>query len=94
MGSTNSMARKKDQPWARESKSPSLPLVGTGQRGGADLFEEAIRRYCKHSRMVYRGMMAERHLGYDTKFFNEEKEMHARDFAKTLMKRCEERLVK
>lgn len=71
-----------------------LTTCGYRPERGADLFEEAVRRYCKHSHMVYRGMMAERHLGYDTKFFDEEKEAHARDFARTLMEQCGERPVK
>lgn len=36
--------------------------------------------------MVYRGMLAERHLGYHTAFFDGEKERHAREFARTLLK--------
>ena len=67
-----------------------LATCGYRPERGADLFEEGIRRYCRHSRMVYRGMMAERHLGYDTEFFDSEKERHARGFARTLMELCAE----
>ena len=51
---------------------------------GADLLEEGIRRYCKHSQLAYAGMLAERHLGYDTVFLDAEKEAHARAFARKL----------
>ncbi len=51
---------------------------------GADLWEAGMLRYCKHSGLTYRGMFAERHLGYKTSFMDEEKEQHAREFANKL----------
>jgi multimeric flavodoxin WrbA len=51
---------------------------------GADLWEEGIRRYCKHSRLHYIGMLAERHLNYSTDFMDGEKEQRAREFARNL----------
>lgn len=62
-----------------------LITCGYPPEKGADLFEESVRRYCKHSSMVYRGMLAERHLGYHTVFFDGEKERHAREFARSLL---------
>lgn len=53
---------------------------------GADLFEEAIKRYCKHSKLNYLGMLAERHMGYDTVFMDKEKEEHVHEFASRVMK--------
>ena len=61
-----------------------LTTCGYRPERGADLFEEAIQRWCKHSSMVYLGMLAERHLGYDTIFFDDEKERRAREFARSL----------
>ena len=52
---------------------------------GADLFEEGIRRYCKHSHLKYRGMLAERHLGYGTVFMDDSKAQRAIEFAKFLI---------
>ena len=66
----------------------SLALVSTcGYRPekGADLWEEGMKRYCKHSQLHYRGMLCERHLGYDTVFMDAEKEAHARAFAQELL---------
>ena len=66
----------------------SLALVTTcGYRPekGADLWEEGMKRYCKHSQLHYRGMLCERHLGYDTVFMDAEKEAHARAFAQELL---------
>ena len=44
-----------------------------------------MKRYCRHSGLEYAGMLAERHLGYDTVFMDEEKTQHARNFADRLM---------
>lgn len=76
-----------------DEKGPSLwagkqlALVTTcGYRPehGADLWEEGIKRYCKHSQLRYAGMLAERHMGYNTDFMDEEKALHARAFARRL----------
>ena len=48
---------------------------------GADLWEEGMKRYCKHSNLVYLGMLAERDLGYQAVFMSQDKERHAREFA-------------
>lgn len=53
---------------------------------GCDLFEEGMRRYCRHSGLRYLGSYAERHLGYDTVFMDPEKEQRARAFAQKLAK--------
>ena len=52
---------------------------------GADLFEEGMRRYCKHSQLVFDGMLAERDLGYKSVFQSPEKEAAARAFAARLV---------
>lgn len=73
-----------------EEKGPSLwkgkkvaMVITCGYKAekGADLFEEAMKRYCKHSQLEYLGMLCERHMGYQTKFMDGEKEQHAREFA-------------
>lgn len=47
-----------------------------------------MRRYCKHSGLRYLGRHAERHLGYDTVFMDEEKELRTREFARELLEIC------
>lgn len=54
---------------------------------GADLFEEGMRRYCKHSQLVFDGMLAERDLGYKSVFQSPEKEAAARAFAARLARK-------
>ena len=58
-----------------------LTTCGYRPDKGADLFEEGIKRYCKHSQLKYCGMLVERHMGYNTEFFDDEKAQHAAQFA-------------
>ncbi|WP_325200975.1 flavodoxin family protein [Oscillibacter sp.] len=76
-----------------KEKGPSLwagkPLAllmtcGYRPEKGTDLFEEGMRRYCRHSGLRYLGSHTERHLGYDTVFMDGEKEARVRAFARTL----------
>ncbi len=61
-----------------------ITTCGYRPEKGADLLESGIQRYCKHSQLKYEGMLVERHLGYDVVFMDEEKELHAREFARKL----------
>ncbi len=81
-----------------EEKGPALwagkrvaliTTCGYEPEKGADLWEEGIRRYCKHSRLEYAGMLAERHMGYKTVFMNESRAERAKAFAVHL---CEKTL--
>ena len=63
-----------------------LMTCGYRTEKGCDLFEEGIRRYCKHSQLRYLGSHAERHLGYDTVFMDVDKEARTREFARGLFK--------
>lgn len=76
-----------------EEKGPSLwadkhvallETCGYRPEKGSDLFEEGMRRYCKHSQLVYDGALALRDLGYKTAFVTEEKLEAARTFARAL----------
>ena len=66
-----------------------ITTCGYRPERGADLFEEGMRRYCKHSSLVYDGMHAERDLGYKTTFLDPEKVGRARAFAHTLSAQME-----
>ena len=78
-----------------DAKGPSLwagkkvALVvtcGYKPEKGADLLEEGIKRYCRHSQLNYLGMLAERDLGYQSVFWDEEKEKNSRSFAQEILK--------
>lgn len=77
-----------------ETKGPSLwegkavallETCGYRPEKGCDLFEEGMRRYCKHSGLRYLGSHAERHLGYGTAFMDAGKEARTRAFARNLL---------
>ena len=69
-----------------EGKSlAALITCGYPPEKGADLFKEGIKRYCKHSKLSYKGMLALRHLGYNTVFMNKEKEGQVRAFTRLLL---------
>jgi len=55
---------------------------------GADLFEEGMRRYCKHSQLRYDGMYAEHDRGYRAVFLDADKEARARAWAHTVEQAC------
>ena len=66
-----------------EEKGPSIwagkrvaimTTCGYRPEKGADIFEDGMKRYCKHSALNYVGMLAERDLGYKATFMDEEKE--------------------
>lgn len=77
--------------WA--GKSVALLLTcGYRPEKGSDLFEEGMRRYCKHSGLRNLGSHAERHLGYDTVFMDGDKEARTRAFARELLKSMEKQV--
>ncbi|SMC81837.1 flavodoxin family protein [Papillibacter cinnamivorans] len=66
-------------------KAAIITTCGYRPEKGADLFEEGIRRYCRHSQLDYIGMLAERDFGYKAEFITEEKKKHAGEFARRLI---------
>lgn len=70
--------------WAGK-KVAVFTTCGYKPEHGADIFAEGVRRYCKHSKLQYAGLFAERHLGYKTVFMDEGKAERARAFARQLL---------
>ena len=70
--------------WAGKSLA-LLMTCGYPPEKGCDLFQEGMKRYCKHSGLRYLGSWEERHLGYDTVFMDGEKEARVRAFARELL---------
>ncbi|PIH04038.1 flavodoxin family protein [Clostridium combesii] len=77
-----------------DEKGPSLwsgkklaiiTTCGYRPENGADLFEEGIKRYCKHSKLKYIGMLTERDFGYKSVFITDDKIEHSRSFARKLI---------
>jgi multimeric flavodoxin WrbA len=67
--------------WAGK-KMALIASCGYKPEKGADLWEEGMKRYCKHSQLVYAGMLVERDLGYKSTYTFNEKETRA--FARRL----------
>lgn len=59
----------------------AIATCGYPPEKGTDLWEEGLRRYCKHSDLRFFGLYAERHLGYTVPFMEEEKRQNAVRFA-------------
>ena len=64
---------------------PRRRRCGYRPERGADLWEEGLQRYCKHSQLRWLGMLSARHLGYSAPFMDGEKAAQARAFAAELL---------
>lgn len=64
-------------------KVATIVTCGYGLDKGTDLWETALERFCRHTKMTYLGMLAQRDLGDDI-FMDEGKEAAARAFSQTL----------
>lgn len=69
----------------RGKKLALIVTCGYSPEKGADVFEEGMKRYCKHSQLEYRGMLVERDSGYNSVFISDEKIENARAFARQLV---------
>ncbi len=72
--------------WAGK-KLAVIATCGYRPENGADLFEEGIKRYCRHSQLKFAGMLAERDPGYRSVFMSDDKDARSRAFARKLMER-------
>ena len=73
--------------WAGK-KVASVVTCGYPPEKGADLWESGIKRYCRHSRLSYLGMLVEHDKGYHSAFMDGKKELHAATFAKQICQLC------
>ena len=85
-GNEDAKAERRRGPsiWAGK-RMALITTCGYPPEKGADLLEEGIRRYCKHSGLKYAGMLCERHMGYDVPFMDEDKAARAKAFARELL---------
>lgn len=60
----------------------ALATCGYRPEKGSDLWEEGLRRWCKHGGMEYRGMLSLRDLGGNTPFLTEDYVEQIRIFAR------------
>lgn len=77
---------KPGSPLWQGKKLALITTCGYPPAHGSDLFEEGIKRYCKHSKMDYIGAISVRDTGYKSTFINEEKNKLIKDFAQQIIK--------
>jgi len=65
-----------------------ISTCGYKIENGADLFEQGIIRYCKHSNLTYCGMLSIRDKGYKVNFINDERIKQAKTFANQIIDTC------
>lgn len=58
-----------------------ITTCGYPVENGTGLYEEMMKRFCKHCRIIYAGMLAERHRNLREPFMDEDKEIRAKAFA-------------
>lgn len=62
----------------------TIVTCGYRPERGADLWEEGLKRWCRHGGLEYLGILCRRDHGGAGAFMNEEREQAARDFAQAL----------
>ena len=62
----------------------AIATCGYPPEKGADLWEEGLRRFCRHGGLEYMGMFCRRDRGKGEPFLNEEREQAVRDFAQAI----------
>lgn len=62
----------------------AIATCGYPLEKGADLWEEGVKRWCRHGGLEYMGMFCRRDWGRGEPFLNEEREQAVRDFAQAL----------
>ena len=62
----------------------SIATCGYPPEKGAGLWEEGLKRFCRHGGLEYMGMLCRRDRGGDEPFMNEDREQAARDFAQAV----------
>ena len=64
-----------------------ITTCGYPPEKGADLWEEGMKRFCRHSGLIYTKMLVERHSDYSKAFMDSQKEENARAFAREMAER-------
>lgn len=62
----------------------AIATCGYPAEKGADLWEEGLKRFCRHGGLEYMGMFCRRDMGGSRPFMDEEREQAVRDFARAI----------
>ena len=81
---TKNYGRQKGPRLLAGKRLASIVTCGYPKEKAADLWEDALKRFCKHGGLYAAGVLCCRDMGRPTPFLDEEKEQAARNFARTL----------
>ncbi len=81
---TKNYGRVQDVKLLEGQNVATLCTCGYPPHRGADLWEEGLRRWCRHGGLNYLGGLCRRDMGREVPFMDGEKEEAARDFARAL----------
>lgn len=73
-------------------KIATITTCGYAPNKGTDLWEEGLKRWCKHGNMKYLEMFCHRDMGKQAEFMTEQVELDIRNFAHTLYGMIEDSL--
>lgn len=81
---TKNYGREKGPRLLAGRRAATVVTCGYRPERGADLWEEGLKRWCRHGGLEYLGILCRRDHGGTGPFMNEEREQAARDFAQAL----------
>lgn len=71
----------------------AVATCGYPPEKGADLWEEGLKRFCRHGGLEYMGIFCRRDWGRREPFMNEEREQAVRDFAQAIQMSVQEAML-
>ncbi len=71
----------------------AVATCGYPPEKGADLWEEGLKRFCRHGGLEYMGIFCRRDWGRRESFMNEEREQAVRDFAQAIRMSVQEAML-
>ena len=81
---TKNYGREKGARLLAGKRLAAIATCGYPPEKGADLWEEGVKRFCRHGGLEYMGMFCRRDWGRGEPFLNEEREQDVRDFAQAI----------
>lgn len=81
---TKNYGREKGSKLLAGKRLTAIATCGYPPEKGADLWEEGLKRFCRHGGLEYMGIFCRRDRGRGEPFMNEEREQAVRDFAQAI----------
>ena len=82
---TKNYGREKGPSLLRGKGLATIVTCGYPEEKGADLWQDGLRRWCRHSGLHWQGMLCGRDMGPGVPFLTQDKLAAARDFARALI---------